>query len=429
MMSHNRLTFATAHAVTVLAALGLNALWRNWAAKRLWFLAPIALLAGIAGWSGYRLVQLPEPLATQLAKAIAHGAHSETIRTLQDVERVQQWFTDHVYQPTAMLASVGLLAWALISSGRLRNQKLAVPTLGLLMLGDLLWFAYGRSAQCDPALYFPAIPALEQLHTAPAGRMIGYQCLPPRLAEMAGLHDVRGYDAVDPSRFIDLMTLAASPESPKPRYAQTQWFLPKSQFEPPDGIRLSPVLDLLNVRYVIFRGTPPPGLKPAFQSSDYWVAVNHSALPRAFVPERVETAEASSQLTLLGAQHFDPKKIAYVESNSGISSSGPGTADILNETPDEVTISANMQNPGLLILADLWDKGWHAFVGEHEQPVLKVDYALRGVALPAGKSTVQFRYQPGSLRLGLALALFGIAAVASWALAGIFFSRRRDCAA
>ena len=48
---------------------------------------------------------------------------------------------------------------------------------------------------------------------------------------------------------------------------------------------------MLDVRYVIFRGNPPAELHPEFSSPDYWVMKNPRALPRVFVPERVEMAE------------------------------------------------------------------------------------------------------------------------------------------
>ena len=73
----------------------------------------------------------------------------------------------------------------------------------ILLLGDLLWFGYGRSAQCDPALYYPKIPVLDEIARSVPGRVIGINCLPPSLAIMAGLNDIRGYDAVDPARMVD----------------------------------------------------------------------------------------------------------------------------------------------------------------------------------------------------------------------------------
>jgi uncharacterized membrane protein YfhO len=41
-------------------------------------------------------------------------------------------------------------------------------------------------------------------------------------------------------------------------------------------------------------------------------------------------------------------------------------------------------------------------------PIVRADYAFRGVALPAGRHEVRFRYAPASALGGLALAGIGV---------------------
>ena len=89
---------------------------------------------------------------------------------------------------------------------------------------------------------------------------------------------------------------------------------PKATSLPKETFRLSPVFDLLGVRYVIFRGSPLPDTHPAFQGPDYWVLVNSNALARAFIPRRVEmVAESKARLEKLASPAFDPREVAYVE--------------------------------------------------------------------------------------------------------------------
>ena len=66
------------------------------------------------------------------------------------------------------ICGLGGVGWLIVRLGN-SWRPWAVPALGLVLVGDLLWFAQGRSAQCDPALYFPRIPALEQIAKAPPG--------------------------------------------------------------------------------------------------------------------------------------------------------------------------------------------------------------------------------------------------------------------
>src|SRR5439155_17770275 len=98
-------------------------------------------------------------------------------------------------------------------------------------------------------------------------------------------------------------------------YAFTQWKAPKVGISPEGNANLMPVLDMLNVRYVIFRGEPAAGTRPAFQSPDYWVLTNAAVLPRVFIPRRVEqVTEAALRLQKMSTTQFDPRAVAYLES-------------------------------------------------------------------------------------------------------------------
>ena len=54
--------------------------------------------------------------------------------------------------------------------------------------------------------------------------------------------------------------------------------------------------------------------------------------------------------------------------------------------------------------------GLEALVDGQAAPILPTDHALRGVPLPAGAHTVELRYEPPPLRLGLAIT--GVTGVA-----------------
>ena len=89
-----------------------------------------------------------------------------------------------------------------------------------------------------------------------------------------------------------------------------------------------------------------------------------------------------------------------------------GTATITRYDGDEVAIDARCSASCLLVLTDLHYPGWHAYVGETDVPVLRVNGLFRGVWLPAGHHHVVYRYEPCSLRLGLVIFALGVVVVA-----------------
>jgi hypothetical protein len=397
LMSHNRLVFATSFALLALAGTGLEALrcgqvrWR----RVLWI--PAGVLAGLLVWSLVSAFAPPEPLASEIENEIRAGGTRGWVRTPEDVVALRGWFTGH-YLAAAFWCALGVAGWLAIRSRRVAPRVLA-SLFGALMLADLFWFSWGRSPQSERALDFPAIPALTELAQAEPGRVIGYGALPAKLAQAIGLRDPRGYDSVDPGRWTQLLKRTADPRAPFSPYAVTQFLMPRIRFAPPDRLAMHPILDMLNVRYLIFRGTPPAEVRPHFQSPDYWIIENRRALPRVFVPRRVEfQPDAAVALKHVGSGRFDPRALAYVESEVSLPEDANGEAAILDETPSRIRVEARMQTPGLLVQSDTWDPGWRAYLGERALPILRTNTALRGVVLPAGVSQVEFRYEPASVR-------------------------------
>jgi hypothetical protein len=112
--------------------------------------------------------------------------------------------------------------------------------------------------------------------------------------------------------------------------------------------------------------------------------INENALPRTYVPARVEhVADQAECLRRLGSAEFNPREIAFVDRPAN---AGPvrGTAEIVRETPTTIEVVAKMETPGVVVLADLWNTGWRATVAGENVEILRVNHALRGVALQAG---------------------------------------------
>lgn len=412
MMSHNRLVFLTSFAILSMTAIGLENLLNGLIQRQWWFWLPAVWLVGLCGSCLYRSAALPEPIATQLALLVSHGKSLGQIRDLEDVWRIQAWFIRH-YIVMAAFCLLGFAGWLLVWFQGTKSSRW-FPVLAFFLIGDLLWFGHGRSAQCDPALYYPKIPVLSQIAKSIPGRVVGVNCLPAPIVAAQGLIDVRGYDAVDPARMVDLLKTAARPGAESP-HAAVQYLSPKGTLQPPDAVQLAPILDMLDLRYLIIQGVPPPNFHPAFQGNGYWVLVNSNALSRAFVPRSVETVSSDrEELQKLASPQFNPVDVAYVESPVELPASSRGVAQITNETPTRVRVSVHMETPGLVVLADNWDSGWRAYWNGHRVPILRVNYAIRGVIVPAGNGTLEFIYQPMSLILGLWLAGFGAVILSGW---------------
>ncbi len=414
MMSHNRLVIATSFAVVAMAATGLEALIQGECMRRRWFLLPAALLGGLCGWCFWRALTFPGVLGAGLSQALVEGRHLPGIASQTDVTAVQYWFAQSA-TVAALFCAAGLLGWICVWRKR-EFGRVGFAALAAVLVADMLGFARGRSAQCDPELYYPRIPVLEEIAKGIHGRVFGVSCLPAQLLSTHGLDDLRGYDSIDPARMTELLALTAVPESPKVLCAVTQWLVPQSKIVPPDEVHLPPILDMLGVSHLVFRGQPPDSVRPVARSPDYWAVVNRRALPRVFIPQRVEVVpDDRERLQRLTAPEFDARQVAFVESPITIPNDGRGSAKILAEIPTRVTIAVEMDRPGLVVLADNWDPGWNAYVDGKPTSISRTNHALRGVVVSStGPVTLEFRYDPRSVALGFRLAAGAAIFLVGW---------------
>jgi hypothetical protein len=174
----------------------------------------------------------------------------------------------------------------------------------------------------------------------------------------------------------------------------------------------------------ICRAEAGPAQRPAFAAysaqlahvdiqQGVWIYENPNVLPRAFVVHRAQVVPAAELLDRLNAQDFNPWTTVLLESplpdeQARQLAAAPwrsgSVAHITRYDLHDVEITAEMQAPGVLVLSDQWYPGWQVTVDGVDAPLLRTDYALRGVFVPAGTHQVAFRFRPLMLYFGLALA-------------------------
>jgi O-antigen/teichoic acid export membrane protein len=214
------------------------------------------------------------------------------------------------------------------------------------------------------------------------------------------LQDVRGYDSIIPKQYTEYMA-AIEPQNG----------LEFNRIQPITNLESlnSPLLDVLNVKYIITAETIDlPKLQLAWEGEGLRVYENLAVAPRAYTLPQTATAVSPTPLTAL--QTFDPRQYVVIEGDSLLTphSSLLTPAEITAYSNREVKVDTAVTNPAWLILNDSYFDGWNAFVrplgGTEEDEVQvvigRVNGNFRGVQLEPGAWTVRFRYSPPSFWLG-----------------------------
>ena len=178
------------------------------------------------------------------------------------------------------------------------------------------------------------------------------------------------------------------------------------------------LLDLTAARYLVvdrseagaLDGLRPP-LEPVVTVGETQVLENRSAFPRAFYVPRIEAvADSRTLLQRLAVGPDDLRRVALVEAPPPAFTGQPGDgagADVrfVVDDPEHIELAVEAPARGFLVLSDQYATGWSARVDGKPAPIVRGNYAFRVVEVPAGRSTVEFRYRPTSLLLGTAISL------------------------
>jgi uncharacterized membrane protein YfhO len=94
---------------------------------------------------------------------------------------------------------------------------------------------------------------------------------------------------------------------------------------------------------------------------------------------------------------------------------------------DVITYTSESTTNQFAVFSEVYYKaGWRALVDGKEYPIIKTDYVLRGLALPAGKHNIEFRFEPQGYLKGKLLTLISSIFLGILVLAAIYMEWRRN---
>ena len=236
-----------------------------------------------------------------------------------------------------------------------------------------------------------------------------------------GLYDIQGYNPLHLARYDEFMTAL----NDAPQDYHTAFLLPS-------GLR-SPLLDLLDVRYIVQDAELPPSRddvraltaesRVVFSTPRVIVRERDSAPPHAWIVHDVRPVTRGEALPLLINGVVDPFQTALVEGAPPVTSApddpAAEAARVIVYEPDRVSIETRAAAPGLLVVSEIYESGWRAYVDGEEVEILPTHHALRGIPISEGEHRVEMHYDPLSLRLGLWISGIATAAMlVSFAIAG-----------
>lgn len=205
---------------------------------------------------------------------------------------------------------------------------------------------------------------------------------------------IGGYHGAKLKRYKELIDYSLTPE-----LAALKGGMQKADSTFPVLLRSQPALNMLNTKYIIYNPDAAPLLNPGALGNAW------------FVQNLKEVANADSEIAAVS--NFNPAATAVIDVRfkdqlNGFQSSADSSASIVltKYSPEHLVYSSKSSSEQFAVFSEIYyDKGWNVYVDGKQMPYARVDYVLRGMRIPAGVHTVEWKFEPEVIRTGEKVAL------------------------
>jgi hypothetical protein len=186
------------------------------------------------------------------------------------------------------------------------------------------------------------------------------------------------------------------------------------------------VLNMLNVKYVIqtdSTGASVPVQNPDANGNAWFVEdvllVNKPDLAMKSL-NKIDTKTSA----VFNIQDYG-KKFEEAQLKKDWDSSGKIQLDIYK--PNYLRYSSENAGNGLAVFSEVYyEKGWNAYVDGKLTEHFPVNYVLRAMVVPAGKHSIEFKFEPQVVKTGSRIALFSFMGMVLLLSGGIYFERKKS---
>lgn len=283
-------------------------------------------------------------------------------------------------------------------------QNTAIILVGLFMVSDLFFVAKNYVSNKD---FISAREVEMPFQETPTDTEILKDPGIFRVFDIQGLMQARtsyfhkaigGYSAVKPQRMQQLF----------------DYQIAKNNLE---------ILNMLNVKYVI---------QTDKEGKEYPI-INPDANGNAWFVNQVELVQ-NSDAEMKALDKLNSKNVAVINvnefsdiKNKAFAKDSSAAIALDSYQPNNLKYTANNSKEGLAVFSEMYyEKGWKALIDGKEIPIMRADYVLRAIVVPAGKHTIEFKFEPQVVKTGSAITLVSSIGMLFLLIGGIYFERKKS---
>jgi hypothetical protein len=303
-------------------------------------------------------------------------------------------------------------------------QNTAIIIVGVFMVGDL-FFVDKNYVSNTPRQFKSAREVNEPFQGSPADEEILKDTSVFRVYELQGRLQARtsyfhksvgGYSAVRPRRYDQLF-----------EYQIDKKLSNLGSIISPETMSLTksiPILNAMNVKYLLVQTKDNQNvpIKNPFANGNAW-----------FIEKVNFVSSADEEMKAL--DNLDTKNVAVIckdvnekiyEISLPYLKDSLATISLNLYKPNHIIYTSNNKNNGFAVFSETYYKnGWKATIDGKETKIFNVDYVLRGIQIPAGKHTIEFKFAPQVVKTGSIIALLSSIVMLLVIIGGVYFDNRK----
>jgi hypothetical protein len=173
------------------------------------------------------------------------------------------------------------------------------------------------------------------------------------------------------------------------------------------------VLNMLNAKYIIQQNQ---------KGDNTTTQINMQALGNCWFVKGVKFVNGPVE-EMKALDNFDPKDTAIIDNsfkNIVIGFTPADSAASIQQTAfDNMAIKYESRSSAanLAVFSEIYYKDWNAYIDGKEAPIAKANYVLRALLVPAGKHTIEFKFEPKVYKISYNISMF-----ATWLLVAILIA-------
>lgn len=191
------------------------------------------------------------------------------------------------------------------------------------------------------------------------------------------------------------------------------------------------IINMLNTKYIIFENQLPfPNLQEVYfdSANNLYVYKNLDVLPRAWFVDEVKSFKNTDEIiNTMNRLDFNPATTALLEEDiNNIEKADSNSVVLKSKELHKSQWEVYTNKPSFLVVSEIYyPAGWKFTVDGKETKMYPVNYVLRGIEVPAGKHTIEMKFEAKTYRLSILLSAIGLSLSVLCLIVGCFIERKK----